>query len=69
MKIRGKVLGVFNINDRMDLRDFSENDLYIARVIANQAAVAISAASLLVESIAAAEMQQSWKSPGKFRKV
>lgn len=59
MKIRGKVLGVFNINDRRDLRDFSESDLYIARVIANQAAVAITAASLLVESIAAAEMQQS----------
>ncbi|MBP6622862.1 MAG: SpoIIE family protein phosphatase [Alcaligenes sp.] len=59
VQIRGKVLGVFNINDRKDMRDFGENDLYIARVIANQAAVAISAASLLIESIATAELQQS----------
>lgn len=59
LKIRGQILGVFNINDRIDQQDFSENDLYIARVIANQAAVAISAAHLLSESIAAAEMHQS----------
>lgn len=58
MKIRGRILGVFNVNDRTDQQDFSENDLYIARVIANQAAVAISAANLLSESIAAAELHQ-----------
>ena len=59
MKIRGRIIGVFNINDRIDQQDFSENDLYIARVIANQAAVAISAAHLLSESIATAELHQS----------
>ena len=58
LKIRGQVLGVININDRSDQNDFSENDLYIARVIANHAAVAISAAHLLRESVAAAEMQR-----------
>ncbi len=56
--IHGQVLGVININDRRDDRDFSDNDLYIARVIANQAAVAISAAKLLKESVEAAEMQR-----------
>jgi len=56
--IHGQVLGVININDRHDDRDFSDNDLYIARVIANQAAVAISAAKLLKESVEAAEMQR-----------
>jgi sigma-B regulation protein RsbU (phosphoserine phosphatase) len=59
MKIRGRILGVFNVNDRIDQQDFSENDLYIARVIANQAAVAISAAHLLTESIASAELHRS----------
>lgn len=58
LKIRDQVLGVININDRSDHHDFSENDLYIARVIANQAAVAISAANLLKESVEAAETQR-----------
>jgi sigma-B regulation protein RsbU (phosphoserine phosphatase) len=58
LSIRGKVLGVININDRRDDQDFSENDLYVARVIASQAAVAISAAQLLKESIEAAEVQR-----------
>lgn len=58
LSIHGQVLGVININDRRDDHDFSDNDLYIARVIANQAAVAISAAKLLKESVEAAEMQR-----------
>jgi len=58
LSIHGRVLGVININDRRDDLDFSDNDLYIARVIANQAAVAISAAQLLKESVEAAEMQR-----------
>ncbi len=58
LSIHGQVLGVININDRRDDRNFSDNDLYIARVIANQAAVAISAAQLLKESVEAAEMQR-----------
>lgn len=58
LSIHGQVLGVINLNDRRDARDFSDNDLYIARVIANQAAVAISAAKLLKASIEAAETQR-----------
>lgn len=58
LAIHGRVLGVINLNDRRDERDFSDNDLYIARVIANQAAVAISAAQLLKESVEAAEIQR-----------
>jgi serine phosphatase RsbU (regulator of sigma subunit) len=58
LSVHGQVLGVININDRHDARDFSDNDLYIARVIANQAAVAISAARLLRESVEAAEMHR-----------
>lgn len=58
LSIHGQVLGVININDRGDDHNFSDNDLYIARVIANQAAVAISAAQLLKESVEAAEMQR-----------
>lgn len=58
LKSHGRVLGVININDRSDLLEFSEEDLHIARVIANQATVAISAANLLQESIAAAEMKR-----------
>ncbi|NEX18322.1 MAG: hypothetical protein C1943_17385 [Halochromatium sp.] len=58
LSIHGRVLGVININDRRDDLNFSDNDLYIARVIANQAAVAISAAQLLKESVEAAEMQR-----------
>ncbi len=57
LSIHRRVLGVLNLNDRRDRRDFSDNDLYIARVIANQAALAISAAQLLKESIEAAKMQ------------
>lgn len=58
LSIHGNVLGVININDRRDEQDFSENDLYVARVIGNQTAVAISAAQLLKESIEAAEVQR-----------
>lgn len=58
LKIRDQVLGVININDRSDQDDFSANDLYIARVIANQTAVAILAANLLKESVEAAETRR-----------
>ncbi len=58
VRIRGETLGVININDRSDGREFTESDLILAEVIANQAAVAIRNARLTAESVAAAERRR-----------
>ncbi len=59
LKIKGQVLGVLNINDRKDEQEFTENDLFIAQLIANQASVAITNSRLLAESVDAAAARRS----------
>ncbi len=59
LKLRGEVIGVLNINDRADGRIFEENDLFVAQIIANQAAVAVANARLVSESVAAAETRRA----------
>ena len=59
LRIHAQTLGVLNINDRRDALDFSEDDFFVAQIIARQAAVAISNSRLLAESAAAAAAHQS----------
>ena len=59
LKLRGEVIGVLNINDRTDGKSFEEDDLFVAQIIANQAAVAVANARLVSESVAAAETRRA----------
>jgi sigma-B regulation protein RsbU (phosphoserine phosphatase) len=59
LRTQGEVLGVLNINDRSDGRDFTEADLFVAQVIANQAALAITNSRLLAASVEAAATRRS----------
>lgn len=59
LRHHGEVLGVLNINDRSDGRDFTEADLFVAQVIANQAALAIANSRLLADSVEAAATRRS----------
>ncbi len=59
LRLGGEVLGVLNINDRHDARDFDQTDLFVAELIANQAAVALAHARLLDESVQAAETRRA----------
>ncbi|MBU0498899.1 MAG: SpoIIE family protein phosphatase [Gammaproteobacteria bacterium] len=56
--IKQLTVGVLNINDRIDGSEFTDNDLFIAKVIANQAAVAIQAANLRKEAVLAASKRR-----------
>ena len=57
--LRGEVLGVLNLNDRADGKELGPEDLFVAQIVANQAAVAIWNAELREESVAAAEAHQA----------
>lgn len=59
LKLRGEVLGVLNLNDRADGKDLGPEDLFVAQIVANQAAVAIWNAELRDEAVAAAEAHQA----------
>jgi sigma-B regulation protein RsbU (phosphoserine phosphatase) len=59
LRLRGEVLGVLNLNDRVDGKDLSPRDLFVAQIVANQAAVAIWNAQLRDEAVAAAEAHQA----------
>ncbi len=59
LSVRSEILGVLNINDPADGKDFTRNDLFVARIIANQAAVAIRNSRLLDQSVEAAETRRS----------
>lgn len=49
LRIRSETLGVLNINDRRDGEQFTTEDLFVAQIIARQAAVAISNSRLLTQ--------------------
>lgn len=59
LRLREEVLGVLNINDRADDQPFDERDLFVAQLIANQAAVALTNARLLADGVRAAETRRS----------
>lgn len=59
LKIKGEILGVLNLNDRLDDRCFRSEDLFVAQVVANQAAVAITNSRLLQRSVEAAGVQRA----------
>jgi sigma-B regulation protein RsbU (phosphoserine phosphatase) len=59
LRLRGEVLGVLNLNDRADGKDLSQRDLFVAQIVANQAAVAIWNAQLRDQAVAAAEAHQA----------
>jgi serine phosphatase RsbU (regulator of sigma subunit) len=56
---KGEILGVLNINDRRDHKEFTATDLFVAKVIANQAAVAIANARLVQVSADAASTRRA----------
>jgi serine phosphatase RsbU (regulator of sigma subunit) len=55
LRLKGEVLGVLNINDPEDGKAFGTDDLFVAQVVANQAAVAIWNGQLRDATVAAAE--------------
>lgn len=59
LTLHGEVLGVLNLNDRADGKDLGPEDLFVAQIVANQAAVAIWNAQLREQSVAAAEAHKA----------
>jgi sigma-B regulation protein RsbU (phosphoserine phosphatase) len=57
--LRGEVLGVLNLNDRADGKDLGPDDLFVAQIVASQAAVAIWNGQLREQAVAAAEAHQA----------
>ncbi|HKJ25799.1 MAG TPA: GAF domain-containing SpoIIE family protein phosphatase, partial [Myxococcota bacterium] len=52
--LHGEVLGVLNLNDRVDGKELGRADLFVAQIVANQAAVALWHGQLREEAVAAA---------------
>jgi len=52
--LHGEVLGVLNLNDRNDGKELGRADLFVAQIVANQAAVALWHGQLREEAVAAA---------------
>jgi sigma-B regulation protein RsbU (phosphoserine phosphatase) len=59
LRLRGEVLGVLNLNDRADGKELGPGDLFVAQIVANQAAVAIWNGQLREQAVAAAEAHQA----------
>jgi len=59
LRLRGEVLGVLNINDPEDGKAFGDDDLFVAQIVANQAAVAIWNGQLRDAAVAAAEAHRA----------
>jgi len=57
--LRGEVLGVLNLNDRNDGKELGPSDLFVARIVANQAALAIRNGELREEAVSAANARQA----------
>jgi sigma-B regulation protein RsbU (phosphoserine phosphatase) len=52
--LRGEVIGVLNLNDRTDGKELGRADLFVAQIVANQAAVALWHGQLREDAVAAA---------------
>lgn len=52
--LHGEVLGVLNLNDRADGKELGRADLFVAQIVANQAAVALWHGQLREDAVAAA---------------
>lgn len=54
IRLQNDILGVINLNDKQsstgEVKDFDEDDLLLAKIVANQAAMAISAAQALEDA-------------------
>ncbi|NNL65386.1 MAG: SpoIIE family protein phosphatase, partial [Myxococcales bacterium] len=59
LTLHGEVLGVLNLNDRADGKELGPEDLFVAQIVANQAAVAIWNAQLRAQAVAAAEAHKA----------
>lgn len=59
LRIRSETLGVLNINDRRDGKEFTQEDLFVAQIIARQAAVALSNSRLTAQAAEAAAAHRS----------
>lgn len=59
LRVRHEVLGVLSLNDRCDGKEFSREDLVVARVIANQAALAIRTSRLVEDASQAAGAREA----------
>ena len=59
LRLRGEVLGVLNLNDRADGKELGPGDLFVAQIVASQAAVAIWNGQLREQAVAAAETHQA----------
>jgi len=59
LKLRGEVLGVLNLNDRVDGKELGPSDLFVAQIVASQAAVAVFNGQLREQAVAAAEAHQA----------
>jgi sigma-B regulation protein RsbU (phosphoserine phosphatase) len=59
LALHGRVIGVLNLNDRVDGKDLGPADLFVAQIVANQAAVALHHAQLREDAVAAAHTREA----------
>jgi len=69
MKVKGKVIGVLNMSDRSGGSAFSEADLPLASLIANQAAIAIENARLFQAYLAAERIRRDLELAGDIQRA
>lgn len=59
IRLKREVLGVLNITERRDGKELGPRDLFVAQIVANQAAIAIWNSRLREEAVAAAEAHRA----------